>query len=99
MSKSIIEGDIETIKSLDSILKTIANPIMDSEGGDRAVYTKTYKLIVENKGTPTKLVNLRLAFDERDDKATVKLKEAPISLITSAGTYTLVQAGVLISHI
>ena len=87
---------IDTLKLLDSLLGSEHTPTKDSEGDSRKVYTKTYVVIIKNPHP--RVLKLRLWFDETRKVGTLKVKAVPYKLLVAAGSYTLVQAGVLIQQ-
>lgn len=88
--------DLKTLEVLDQLLSQNHKPIKNSEGGDSLVYTKIYEVFLKNPHP--KIIKLRLWFDKKTKKGTIKVRQVPYSHLVAVGTYLLIQAGILIQQ-
>lgn len=81
-----MEGTVHEIKDIERVTKAGAELVKDSESADRKVYTRVYKKITTN--SPTTINIIRFWFDERSNKASVKITHTSLALIVAIGTFT-----------
>ena len=92
-----LTGDLKTIKLIDEVLGQIYQPKKDSSNSGIGVYTKTYEFVSSTNPHPV-LVKIRIWFNELSGIGTIKIKKSPNILLVAAGTYTLVQAGIMVKQ-
>lgn len=101
MSKDGQELDLKSLEIIDQILSQTYTPTKDSsegvESGESRVHTKVYEIPI--KGEHPKIVKIRLWFDGKNGKGSIKTRHIPYSLVAAAGSYTVIQAGVVIQQI
>lgn len=88
----MIPGNLKDIKELDKILAEKYPLIKDSSKKGSRAYTKVYQI----SGNPLHK-RVRLFFDEREKKGTIKIQDYYPCLVGIA-TFTLIQAGTLIQQ-
>ena len=85
----MIEGSLHDIKELEKLITTDATLLKDTSKSSKA-HVKVYRA----KGNPS-WKTIRFFFDERGDKATVKIKDY-YPVVCGICTFTLIHAGTLI---
>lgn len=87
-----MEGSIKEIKELDKILSKSCDLVKDSSNKGSKAYTKVYQV----NGNPLHK-SIRLFFDEREKRGTIKIKDH-YPLLVGIATFTLIQAGILVQQ-
>lgn len=83
-----MEGTIEEIKDVERVTKPGAEIVKDESGKGLPVYTKVYKKVTTN--SPSTLNIIRFWYNERENRATVKITHSPLIVIVAVGIFTAV---------
>ena len=88
----MITGDLKTIRELDKVLSKSCALIKDTSSKGSRAYIKVYM----KKGNPV-FTRIRIFFDEREKKGTIKVKDyLPVYL--GICTFTLIQVVMLMEE-